>query len=116
MYGKEPEDANLGTYTYRCKGCNGKNCNQCRFGDMWESDKDEIQALTIEVRQLKEAVEKLTEMLNKTNEPKTNVIKIDEAVVGRYENQIRQAQIELMRLSLPKSRHLWRKKSNKNNL
>ncbi len=40
MYGKEPEDANLGTYTYRCKGCNGKNCDKCRFGDMWESDKE----------------------------------------------------------------------------
>ena len=69
-----------------------------------------------EIERLKEAVEKLTEMLNKTNEPKTNVIKIDEAVVERYENQIKQAQIELMRLSLPKSRHLWRKKGNKNNL
>lgn len=69
-----------------------------------------------EIERLKEAVEKLTEMLNKTNELKTNVIKIDEAVVERYENQIKQAQIELMRLSLPKSRHLWRKKGNKNNL
>ena len=69
-----------------------------------------------EIERLKEAVEKLTEMLNKTNEPKTNVIKIDEAVVERYENQIKQAQIELMRLNLPKSRHLWRKKGNKNNL
>ena len=69
-----------------------------------------------EIERLKEAVEKLTEMLNKTNEPKTNVIKIDEAVVERYENQIKQAQIELMLLSLPKSRHLWRKKGNKNNL
>ena len=69
-----------------------------------------------EIERLKEAAEKLTEMLNKTNEPKTNVIKIDEAVVERYENQIKQAQIELMRLSLPKSRHLWRKKGNKNNL
>ena len=76
----------------------------------------EYNGLKAEIERLKEAVEKLTEMLNKTNEPKTNVIKIDEAVVERYENQIKQAQIELMRLSLPKSRHLWRKKGNKNNL
>lgn len=76
----------------------------------------DISEYKAEIERLKEAVEKLTEMLNKTNEPKTNVIKIDEAVVERYENQIKQAQIELMRLSLPKSRHLWRKKGNKNNL
>lgn len=81
-----------------------------------QNNSDEIQVLIIEIKQLKEAVEKLTEMLNKADEPKTNVIKIDEAVVERYENQIRQAQIELMRLSLPKSRYLWHKKSNKNNL
>lgn len=39
-YGKDPEDAPLGTHTYRCKGCNGKNCSQCCFGDMWEQDTD----------------------------------------------------------------------------
>lgn len=38
MFGREPEDVQLGTYTYRCKGCNGKNCNVCNFGDMWEPD------------------------------------------------------------------------------
>lgn len=46
----------------------------------------EYNGLKAEIERLKEAVEKLTEMLNKTNEPKTNVIKIDEAVVERYEN------------------------------
>ena len=39
-YGKDPEDAPLGTHTYRCKGCNGKNCRVCCFGDMWEQDTD----------------------------------------------------------------------------
>ena len=39
-YGKDPEDAPLGTHTYRCKGCNGKNCRICCFGDMWEPDID----------------------------------------------------------------------------
>ena len=39
-YGKDPEDAPLGTHTYRCKGCNGKNCRVCCFGDMWESEED----------------------------------------------------------------------------
>ena len=38
---KDPEQAELGTYTYRCKGCNGKGCRWCCFGDMWESDKKE---------------------------------------------------------------------------
>ena len=28
----------LGTKTYRCKGCNGENCRYCYFGDMWEAD------------------------------------------------------------------------------
>lgn len=37
-WGKDPEDAQLGTHTYRCKGCNGKNCKYCCFGDMWEPD------------------------------------------------------------------------------
>lgn len=36
IIGRDPEDAPLGTYTYRCKGCNGKYCNVCNFGDMWE--------------------------------------------------------------------------------
>ena len=40
MFGKDPEDASLGTYTYRCKGCNGKYCNECNFGDMWEPAKN----------------------------------------------------------------------------
>lgn len=40
-YGKDPEDAPLGTHTYRCRGCNGKNCRVCCFGDMWEQDKEE---------------------------------------------------------------------------
>lgn len=31
----------LGTITYRCKGCNGKGCRWCCFGDMWESNKEE---------------------------------------------------------------------------
>ena len=39
-WGKDPEDAPLGTHTYRCKGCNGKNCRVCCFGDMWEHDTD----------------------------------------------------------------------------
>lgn len=39
-WGKDPEDAPLGTFTYRCKGCNGKNCKYCCFGDMWESEED----------------------------------------------------------------------------
>ncbi len=38
------------------------------------------------------------------------------AEIERLKAKIKQAQIELMRLSLPKSRHLWRKKGNKNNL
>lgn len=38
IWGKDPEDAPLGTHTYRCKGCNGKNCKYCCFGDMWEPD------------------------------------------------------------------------------
>lgn len=38
-WGLDPEDAPLGTRTYRCKGCNGKYCKDCRFGDMWESAK-----------------------------------------------------------------------------
>ena len=88
------------------------NCNDTLCADALELIIEQEK----EIERLKEAVEKLTEMLNKTNEPKTNIIKIDEAVVERYENQIKQAQIELMRLSLPKSRHLWRKKGNKNNL
>lgn len=99
------------------------NCNDCPYdavGNCTDTLCADALKLIIEqekeIERLKEAVEKLTEMLNKTNEPKTNVIKIDEAVVERYENQIKQAQIELMRLSLPKSRHLWRKKGNKNNL
>ena len=98
-------------------------CNDCPYdavGNCTDTLCADALELIIEqekkIERLKEAVEKLTEMLNKTNEPKTNVIKIDEAVVERYENQIKQAQIELMRLSLPKSRHLWRKKGNKNNL
>lgn len=37
-WGYDPEDAPLGVLTYRCKGCNGKNCKYCCFGDMWESD------------------------------------------------------------------------------
>lgn len=37
------DNMDLGTYTYRCKGCNGKNCQQCCFGDMWESDDKEKQ-------------------------------------------------------------------------
>ena len=41
--GKDPEDASLGTHTYRCKGCNGKNCRVCCFGDMWEPDNEEEQ-------------------------------------------------------------------------
>lgn len=40
IWGKDPEDAPLGTHTYRCKGCNGKNCRVCCFGDMWEPDVD----------------------------------------------------------------------------
>lgn len=99
------------------------NCNDCPYDAVGNCTDtlcaDALNLITEqekEIERLKEAVEKLTEMLNKTNEPKTNVIKIDEAVVERYENQIKQAQIELMRLSLPKSRHLWRKKGNKNNL
>ena len=39
-WGKDPDDAPLGTHTYRCKGCNGKNCRVCCFGDMWEPDDD----------------------------------------------------------------------------
>lgn len=39
-WGLDPEDAPLGTHTYRCKGCNGKNCRVCCFGDMWEQDVD----------------------------------------------------------------------------
>lgn len=35
-WGLEPEDAPLGTHTYRCKGCNCKHCDKCCFGDMWE--------------------------------------------------------------------------------
>ena len=95
-----------------------KSCRQCEdiIEALHEAGYGDISEYKAEIERLKEAVEKLTEMLNKTNEPKTNVIKIDEAVVERYENQIKQAQIELMRLSLPKSRHLWRKKGNKNNL
>lgn len=31
----------LGTITYRCKGCNGKGCRWCCFGDMWESNEEE---------------------------------------------------------------------------
>ena len=31
-------EVELGTKTYRCKGCNGKNCRCCCFGDMWETD------------------------------------------------------------------------------
>ena len=100
-----------------------EDCEKCPYCNHYRCDralqKDSFVLITEqekEIERLKEAVEKLTEMLNKTNEPKTNVIKIDEAVVERYENQIKQAQIELMRLSLPKSRHLWRKKGNKNNL
>ena len=100
-----------------------EDCEKCPYCDHYRCDralqKDAFVLITEqekEIERLKEAVEKLTEMLNKTNEPKTNVIKIDEAVVERYENQIKQAQIELMRLSLPKPRHLWRKKGNKNNL
>ena len=99
------------------------NCNDCPYDAVGNCTDtlcaDALNLITEqekEIERLKEAVEKLTEMLNKTNEPKTNVIKIDEAVVERYENQIKQAQIELMRLSRPKSRHLWRKKGNKNNL
>lgn len=99
------------------------NCNDCPYdavGNCTDTLCADALELIIEqekeIERLKEAVEKLTEMFNKTNEPKTNVIKIDEAVVEKYENQIKQAQIELMRLSLPKSRHLWRKKGNKNNL
>lgn len=42
-WGKDPEDAPLGTHTYRCKGCNGKNCRVCCFGDMWEQDDKEEQ-------------------------------------------------------------------------
>lgn len=37
-WGYDPEDAPLGILTYRCKGCNGKNCKYCCFGDMWEPD------------------------------------------------------------------------------
>lgn len=37
---KDPEQAELGTYTYRCKGCNGKGCRWCCFGDMWESEEE----------------------------------------------------------------------------
>lgn len=102
-YCKDCPYANYGEFD--C--CNGKMCKDA-LNLITEQEK--------EIERLKEAIEKLTEMLNKTNEPKTNAIKIDEAVVERYENQIKQAQIELMRLSLPKSRHLWRKKGNKNNL
>ena len=40
-WGKDPEDAPLGTHTYRCEGCNGKNCRVCCFGDMWESEEEE---------------------------------------------------------------------------
>ena len=40
IWGKDPEDAPLGTHTYRCKGCNGKNCRVCCFGDMRESKED----------------------------------------------------------------------------
>lgn len=104
------------------------DCKACPYADngpfacsisMYKDALNLITEQEKEIERLKEAVEKLTEMLNKTNEPKTNVIKINEAIVERierYENQIKQAQIELMRLSLPKPRHLWRKKGNKNNL
>ena len=98
-----------------CVRCPYFECIGCEVGLKQDALKLIIEQEK-EIERLKGAVEKLTEMLNKTNEPKTNVIKIDEAVVERYENQIKQAQIELMRLSLPKSRHLWRKKGNKNNL
>lgn len=37
---KDPEQSELGTYTYRCKGCNGKGCRWCCFGDMWESEEE----------------------------------------------------------------------------
>lgn len=37
---KDPEQAELGTHTYRCKGCNGKGCRWCCFGDMWESEEE----------------------------------------------------------------------------
>ena len=98
-----------------CVRCPYFECIGCEVG-LKQDALNLIAEQEKEIERLKKAVEKLTEMLNKTNEPKTNVIKIDEAVVERYENQIKQAQIELMRLSLPKSRHLWRKKGNKNNL
>lgn len=111
-----------------CAGDSIDDCKNCPYADngpfacsisMYKDALNLITEQEKEIERLKEAVEKLTEMLNKTNEPKTNVIKIDEAVVKRverYENQIIQAQLELMRLSLPKPRHLWRKKGNKNNL
>lgn len=64
-----------------------------------------------EIERLKKSVIKLAEILGETNKPKTDVIKIDEDVVERYENTIRQAQLELMRLSCPKPRRLRRKEA-----
>ena len=33
-----PDQIELGTQTYRCKGCTGEYCKICSFGDMWERD------------------------------------------------------------------------------
>ena len=74
------------------------------YGDVSEY-KAEIERLKAEFKQLETNAEILARGVRDLNHENYELTE-----------KIKQAQIELMRLSLPKSRHLWRKKGNKNNL
>ena len=74
------------------------------YGDISEY-KAEIERLKAEFKQLETNAEILARGVRDLNHENYELTE-----------KIKQAQIELMRLSLPKSRHLWRKKGNKNNL